>query len=104
MTTKPAQPPAGKIPKQKQTYSPRYYHNVRAMPQISEHDRDADGPLPLLTLSGAWLRRFGFDVGEQVRIEASPGQILLRPVWTSAYPSRKEPEKPAVRYAEVEQR
>ena len=103
MTTKPAQPPADEISKH-QSYSPRYYHNVRAMPQITEHDRDGDGPLPVLTLSGAWLRRFGFDVGEQVRIEASPGQILIRPVWTSAYPSRKPPEKPVVRYAEVEHR
>ena len=69
-----------------------------------EQDRDHFGPLPLVTLRGAWLRKFGFEVGVHVRIEATPGQILLRPLWNDDPPVRENVEKPVVRYVEVEDR
>lgn len=81
-------------------YSPHYNHNVRAVPQLSEACRDKFGPFPMLTLSGAWLRRFGFHLGVQVRIEATDGEILLRPLWNRE-PIGPTAEEPVVRYAEV---
>lgn len=87
-------------------YSPPYHHNIRAMPQISELNRDKFGPLPMITLSGAWLRTFGFTVGLQVRIEATPDQIILRPLWTGDpdVAAANATQQPTVRYTEVADR
>jgi hypothetical protein len=92
------------LPRCAPSYTPSYHHNVRAVPQLDEHDRDRFGPYPMVTLRGAWLRRFGFEVGVHVRIEATPGQILLRPLWNDDPPVRESAKKPVVRYAEVEDR
>ena len=35
---------------------------------------------PQVSISGAWLRDFGFDVGGRVVVEVSQGQIIIRPV------------------------
>ncbi len=103
MTHNPAQAPEEDTPSRLPRYTPHYHHNIRAMPQISELNRDKFGPFPMITLSGAWLRTFGFTVGLQVRIEATPDQIILRPLWTGdpATVAKEEPKKPIVRYAEV---
>jgi len=85
---------------------PRPRDNVRAVPQISEEDRDQYGPLPFIMLRGAWLRRFGFDVGVDVRVEAIRGQITLTTLWQD-YSSGEKPsesDKPTVRYAEMKER
>lgn len=105
MKTKPAQWPEDETSPRLPSYTPSYHHNVRAVPQIGEHDRDHFGPFPMVTLRGAWLRKFDFQVGVQVRIEATPGQILLRPLWNDE-PANTGPqaEKSVVRYVEVEDR
>lgn len=84
-------------------YTPPYNHNVRAMPQLSEHYRDKFGPFPMITVSGAWLRTFGFHVGVQIRIEATDGMIVLKPLWNREPigPVTEASEKPTVRYTEV---
>jgi toxic protein SymE len=87
-----------------QRYAPRYIHNVRAVPQTCDQDRDIYGPIPFVMLRGTWLRKLGFEVGVHLRIEAIPGQITLRTLWRDA-PSEDElaqlqtPE--ARRYVEV---
>ncbi|MFL9582637.1 SymE family type I addiction module toxin [Stenotrophomonas sp. AB1(2024)] len=92
------------LPRCTPRYTPSYHHNVRAVPQLGEHDRDHFGPYPMVTLRGAWLRTFGFEVGVHVKIEATPGQILLRPLWNDDPPVRENAKKPVVRYVEVEDR
>ncbi|MFI8720019.1 SymE family type I addiction module toxin [Stenotrophomonas sp. NPDC077464] len=106
MTQHPAQAPEDDTHPRLPRYSPSYHHNIRAMPQISELHRDKFGPLPLITLSGAWLRTFGFTVGLQVRIEATPDQIILRPIWTGepGAATANATQEPTVRYTDVADR
>ena len=78
-------------------------NNVRAVPQIYEQDRDHFGPVPFVMLRGTWLRKFGFEVGVHLRIEAVHGQITIRPLWNDGpfSPQAAALNKPTVRYAEV---
>jgi hypothetical protein len=101
----PVEPPTPPLPLLPR-YRPRYTHNIRAVPQIDAHCRDEFGPLPLITLSGTWLRTLGFGVGVQVRIEATQGRIVITPLWNSEPIGLidGEREKPAVRYTGVEDR
>lgn len=106
MTSNPAQPSKDTpIPREpRMQYS--QLNNVRAVPQLEEHDRDQFGPIPFVMLRGKWLRKFGFEVGVHVRIEAREGYITVRPLWQDALPDfdPMEAEYPAIRYAEVEDR
>ena len=106
MKTNPAQPLEDQptLPKQRPAYS--QVNNVRAVPQICEQDRDHFGPVPFVMLRGTWLRKFGFEVGVHVRIEAVHGQITVRPLWRDGFNNWESPEgeTPAVRYGEVEDR
>lgn len=106
MKTDPAQPTEDQpIPCERRVqYS--QLNNVRAVPQICEQDRDHFGPVPFVMLRGTWLRKFGFEVGVHVRIEAVHGQITVRPLWQDepAHAESAAAKEPAVRYAEVEDR
>lgn len=81
MKNDPAQPTEDqRVPRERwMQYS--QINNVRAVPQISERDRDHFGPVPFVMLRGTWLRKFGFEVGVHIRIEVVHGQITVRPLW-----------------------
>jgi toxic protein SymE len=104
MKTSPAKRHEEESTTHQQHYAPRYIHNVRAVPQTCDQDRDIYGPIPFVMLRGTWLRKLGFEVGVHLRIEAIPGQITLRTLWRDP-PSEAELaqlEKPETRrYVEV---
>jgi hypothetical protein len=88
-------------------YRSRRPHNVRALPQITSSDRDNYGPIPLMTLSGAWMRKLGFDVGDQVKIEGTRNVITISLVWPFPpdEPAAADPAAaPEVHYARIEPR
>ena len=37
-----------------------------------------DGHVPSIRVAGKWLRRFGFDIGNEVELMADQGQIRIR--------------------------
>ena len=44
------------------------------------HYLDQGTPVPMIRLRGQWLRRAGFDQGQQVRVEVAAGTLVLRGV------------------------
>ncbi len=88
-------------------YRSRRPHNVRALPQITSSDRDNYGPIPFMTLSGAWMRKLGFDVGDQVKIEGTRNVITISLVWPYPPAEADAPEaatEPEVHYARIHPR
>lgn len=84
MKSDPAQPTEDQRMPRERWMQYSQINNVRAVPQISERDRDHVGPVPFVMLRGTWLRRFGFEVGVHIRIEVVHSQITVRPLWTTA--------------------
>lgn len=88
-------------------YRSRRPHNVRALPQITSNDRDDYGPIPMMTLSGAWMRKLGFDVGDQVKIEGTRNVITISLVWPYPPADPAAPEEnaePEVHYTRINPR
>jgi len=96
---KPAHPDDSRLTPRDDSLKAVQLRSVRAVPQISELDRDEHGPIPFVMIRGAWLRKLGFQDGMEVRIEGRPYEITVKPNWevASAEPSRVL----AVRYADV---
>jgi len=46
---------------------------------ISESSSLDDGKVPFLKLSGKWIREMGFEFGHSVRLEITPGRIIVTP-------------------------
>lgn len=96
---KQAHPNDSRLTPRDETLKATQVRSVRAVPQISDLDRDEYGPIPFVMIRGAWLRNLGFQVGQEVRIEGRTDELTVKPMWRE---TRTEPSgKVAVRYSEV---
>ncbi len=48
---------------------------------IWEHCRNGtDIPVPMIRLSGMWIEQAGFEPAHRIRIEVSPGRLVITPI------------------------
>ena len=73
--------------------STRHFPNVHSVPTDLQ---EQEASTPSIYLRGPWLRRLGFEPGEQIRADCIPGEITI----TLATPSPSS-DAAIVRYTEV---
>ncbi|WP_313459632.1 SymE family type I addiction module toxin [Stenotrophomonas sp.] len=73
--------------------STRHFPNVHSVPTDLQEQEAAT---PSIYLRGPWLRRLGFEPGEQIRADCIPGEITI----TLATPSPSS-DHAIVRFSEV---
>ncbi len=48
--------------------------------KVSYQAKPRKGYVPHIRLAGEWLRRAGVDIGQRVKVEIRPGQIIIHTV------------------------
>ncbi len=73
--------------------STRHFPNVHSVPTDLQ---EQEATTPSIYLRGHWLARLGFEPGEQIRADCTPGEIII--TLATPYP---DPDAAIVRFTEV---